>query len=158
MADFPSTLPLPSVNYGFDVKGRALIGRQERAYRQARLRDGRKVYLFNVSWEFLASEMVTFSTFVGTTLGNGKLPFNLTLASGDGTETHEVRFLDAKFSESVSAGPMYTVTAQLICEDPPIWDETQLDEWLAVDPDDFDFLLLIDPLEYLVEVYLPTFL
>lgn len=158
MVEWPSTLPAPSVSYDFEVKGRALITANDRTYRQARLRDGRKVYLFNVSWELTVSEMATFATFTKTTLSNCRYPFKIQIPTGDGLETHVVKFLDATFSDSVNLGPTYQVNARLICENPPIWDEDLLDEWLGVDPSDFDFILFIDPLTHLVEVFLPSFL
>lgn len=131
--DWPSSLPAPNAdNFGFEAKGRGVIFRRDRSFRQARQRQGRRVFVYPATWTFTPDEFETFSTFFRTTLSNGRLLFNIDLINGELVESHEVSFDEARFTHTVGAGLTYRVAGKLLCESPPIYTEYDVDKYLEI--------------------------
>jgi len=157
VSTWPSTLPLPSPAYGFDIAGRAIYGAGERVHSTSRTRDGEIVFTFDVEWVFTDTEFAAFKTYFQTDLFDGALPFEISLASGDSLGTHTVFFMGGRFSGSSAHGFNHSVVAQLVCHSPPLMAESLLDDLLDLSVEYLDFVDQVGPLNDLVEHYIILF-
>lgn len=138
MIEFPSTIPAPSVDYAFEVKGRTVLFRQNKTFPQGRQRDGKTLFGTAVRWRLTKSEMKMFTWFFENNLSRGTQPFVIDLFSSGVLEWHSVQFFQAEYSHSVDSVGMYAVTARLISVETPVITEEELDLLLSGELDTWE--------------------
>lgn len=117
MADFPSTLPAPSVNgYGIAPGDATARTEMEVGEPRVRRRTSAPPEIYSFSWRFTDAQMDTFRTwFTNTSTGaaHGAQWFNISLADGyTGLATRVARFV-GPWKSTALPGLNWDVAAQL---------------------------------------------
>ncbi|MDC1268159.1 hypothetical protein N8Z76_00340 [Gammaproteobacteria bacterium] len=125
---------------------------------KSKVKPGNLTFIFSISQVFSEIEFSAFKVWFEDTLLNGVLPFNIDLALGDTSlDSCEVRFQGGTFSAICDQVLNQSVTAKLICYNPPILTETEYDDLFVIEESGLSALFAGgDPLDELVEDFLPN--
>lgn len=114
---FPSSLPNPSVSYGFDVSSNKIRTKARSALYTNRQRSDVRIYNVDVKWLMNEAEILVFRDWFRDDISEGSEIFDIDLFLGDGIKTNEAKFVDGKFSYKHRENLEWDVTASL-----EVWD------------------------------------
>lgn len=129
---WPAAIPLPTLSGGGYV-----ITPQEGVTRtdmeigpaRARRRSTSTPWRLKLRWHLTRLELALFEGWFRSYAAEGAAYFSMTLISGVGLETHEVRFFKP-YETPAHSGELWLVTAEVESRDPPALDQGGLDTLL----------------------------
>lgn len=106
MTSFPSTIPLPFIDYSGGVRNATIKSNEDHGYLYRRARRNTAYADLSVVWVLTPRQYALFRTFYDTTLSNGATQFEIELRYPKNTELTEwvVRFqagFDATYQEGI---------------------------------------------------------
>lgn len=151
---WPAAIPLPTLSgAGYTITPQEGVTRtdMEIGPARARKRSTATPWRLKLRWHLMRFELTLFEAWYRSYADEGAAYFSMTLISGVGLETHQIRFF--KSYESVAqSGELWLVTAEVESRDPPWLDAGGLDTLL--DTPDFA-ALLAEATAW--EAFVPTF-
>lgn len=113
MTSFPSTIPLPFVDYSGNVRNATIRSSEDNGYMYRRSRFNTAYTDLTVSWVLSPTQYALFKTFFDTTLSNGASQFEVELRYPKNTELTEwVARFGAGHEDQYEEG-MWNVSAPL---------------------------------------------
>jgi len=113
MADFPSTLPKPTIEgYGGTQDLAFIRTDMEAGSARQRQRFSAANHQIAMGWFFSSTQMATFKTFFDNTIGRGADWFTMAIDAGNGIQTYDARFTKA-YEYSRVEGNYWRVSANI---------------------------------------------
>jgi len=132
---WPAAIPLPTLSgggYGITPQEGVTRTDMEIGPARARKRSTATPWRLKLRWHLTRFELALFEGWFRSYAAEGAAWFGMTLISGVGLQTHEIRFFKP-YESTAHSGELWLVTAEVESRDPPWLDQGGLDVLLDSD-------------------------
>lgn len=141
---WPTNFPAPSADFSTDTEASSVRTRMESGRYRQRRRYTQDLVLVDIAWDLTDTEYGIFQAFVQHTLEQGTQWFDISIpVSGQGMQTHTVRFLEGKYKASYVPVSHWKVSARVEVQQPHRFDTSTLDIFVSLGATESQLNLLL---------------